>query len=72
MPGGMIWAAPLAAGKPIASGLRRNGVPPSLIEGRRVSRRQVRAMLQKVLRQHTMCRRRKIDQTVAWLNEAPP
>jgi hypothetical protein len=44
----------------------------SLIEGRRVSRRQVRAMLQKVLRQHTMCRRRKIDQTVAWLNEQPP
>ena len=44
----------------------------SLIEGRPVSRRQVRAMLQKVLRQHTMCRRRKIDQTVAWLNEQPP
>jgi hypothetical protein len=44
----------------------------SLIEGRRVSRRQVRAMLAKVLRQHTMSRRRKIDQTVAWLNEAPP
>ena len=44
----------------------------SLIEGRRVSRRQVLAMLQKVLRQHTMCRRRKIDQTVAWLNEQPP
>jgi len=44
----------------------------SLIEGRRVSRRQVLAMLEKVLRQHTMCRRRKIDQTVAWLNEAPP
>jgi hypothetical protein len=44
----------------------------SLIEGRRVSRRQVLAMLEKVLRQHTICRRRKIDQTVAWLNEAPP
>jgi hypothetical protein len=44
----------------------------SLIEGKRVSRRQVLAMLEKVLRQHTMCRRRKIDQTVAWLNEAPP
>ena len=44
----------------------------SLIEGRRVSRRQVLAMLQKVLRQHTMCRRRQIEQTVAWLNEAPP
>ncbi len=44
----------------------------SLIEGRPVSRRQVLAMLRKVLRQHTMCRRRPIDQTVAWLNEQPP
>jgi hypothetical protein len=44
----------------------------SLIEGRRVSRRQVLAMLERVLRQHTMSRRRKIDQTVAWLNEQPP
>ena len=43
-----------------------------LIEGRRVSRRQVLAMLARVLRQHTMSRRRKIDQTVAWLNEQPP
>jgi hypothetical protein len=44
----------------------------SLIEGRRVSRRQVPAMLARVLRQLTMSRRRKIDQTVAWLNEQPP
>jgi hypothetical protein len=44
----------------------------SLIEGRRVSRRQVLEMLKRVLRQHRMCRRRKIDQTVAWLNEEPP
>jgi hypothetical protein len=44
----------------------------SLIEGRRVSRRQVLAILAKVLRQHTMVRRRKIDQAVAWLNEQPP
>ena len=44
----------------------------SLIEGRRVSRRQVLAILVKVLRQHTMVRRRKIDQAVAWLNEQPP
>jgi hypothetical protein len=43
-----------------------------LIEGRRVSRRQVLAILAKVLRQHTMVRRRKIDQAVAWLNEQPP
>ena len=44
----------------------------SLIEERRVSRRQVLAMLERVLRQHTMVGRRKIDQTVAWLNEEPP
>ena len=44
----------------------------SLIEGRRVSRRQVLAMLERVLRQLTMSRGRKIDQTVAWLNEQPP
>jgi hypothetical protein len=44
----------------------------SLIEGRRVSRRQVLEMLKRVLRQHSICRRRKIDETVAWLNEEPP
>ncbi len=44
----------------------------SLIEARRVSRRQVLEMLAKQLRQHTICRRRKIDQTVAWLQEEPP
>jgi hypothetical protein len=44
----------------------------SLIEGWRVSRRQVLEMLARVLRQHSICRRRKIDQTVAWLNEPPP
>ena len=44
----------------------------SLIELRRVSRRQVLEMLERVLRQHTIGRRRKIDETVAWLNEAPP
>ncbi len=44
----------------------------SLIEGRRVSRGQVLRMLARHLRQHTMSRRRWIDQTVAWLNEEPP
>lgn len=44
----------------------------SLIEARRVSRGQVLRMLAKVLRQHTLCRRRKIDQAVAWLNKYPP
>jgi len=44
----------------------------SLIEGRRVSRGQVLRMLARKLRQHTMSRRRQIDQTVAWLNKEPP
>jgi hypothetical protein len=44
----------------------------SLIEGRRISRHQVLLMLARVLRQHTMSRRRQIDQTVARLNKGPP
>ena len=44
----------------------------SLIEGRRVSRGQVLRMLARKMRQHTMSRRRQIDQTVAWLQEEPP
>jgi hypothetical protein len=44
----------------------------SLIEGRWVSRKEILTMLAKVLRQHTMCRRRKIDQAVVWLKEHPP
>jgi hypothetical protein len=44
----------------------------SLIEGRRVSRRQVRLMLAKILRQHTLTRRRQIEQTVLWLHKQPP
>ena len=44
----------------------------SLIEGRRISRGQVLRMLARKLRQHTLCRRRQIDQTVAWLQEEPP
>lgn len=44
----------------------------SLIEGRRISRAQVLRMLARKLRQHTLCRRRQIDQTVAWLQEEPP
>ena len=44
----------------------------SLIEARSVSQKEIREMLQRVLRQHSMCRRRKIDHAVAWLNENPP
>ena len=43
-----------------------------LIEGRPVSRRQVQLMLAKILRQHTLTRRKRIDQTVLWLHKQPP
>lgn len=44
----------------------------SLIEGRKISFQEIVEMLQQNLRQHSMCRRRKIDQSVVWLNEQPP
>lgn len=44
----------------------------SLIEGRPVNRREILEMLARVLRQHSICRRAKIGQAVAWLNENPP
>ena len=44
----------------------------SVIEGRPVSRTEILHMLEKVLRQHSHARRRKIDHTVAWLHEHPP
>lgn len=44
----------------------------SLIEERRVSREEILAMLTRVLRQRSMPRLRKIDHTLAWLNEHPP
>jgi len=44
----------------------------SLIEGRRVSRREILEMLAKVLRQHSLGRCRKIDHSIAWLREHPP
>jgi len=44
----------------------------SLIEARSVSRTEILQMLSRVLRQHTMVRRRKIDHAVFWLHEHPP
>ena len=44
----------------------------SLIEARWVSRTEILRMLSRVLRQHTMVRRRKIDHAVSWLHEHPP
>jgi hypothetical protein len=42
------------------------------IEQRLVRRAEILQMLTIVLRQQGMCRRRRIDHTVAWLNEHPP
>ena len=44
----------------------------SLIEARWVSRTEILQMLERVLRQHTMVRCRKIDHAVSWLHEHPP
>ena len=43
-----------------------------LIEGRRVGLQEVVEMLLGTLRQQRMVRTRRIDQSVAWLNEQPP
>jgi len=44
----------------------------SLIEARSVSRAEILQMLQRVLRQHSLGRRRKIDHAVIWLQKHPP
>ena len=44
----------------------------SLIEGRPVSGQEIRAMLARVLRQHSIPRRRKIDHLIGRLHEHPP
>ena len=44
----------------------------SLIEARAVSLTEIVQMLQRVLRQHSLGRRRKIDHAVIWLQEHPP
>jgi hypothetical protein len=43
-----------------------------LIEGRPVLLSEIVEMLERTLRQHRMVRTRRIDQSVAWLNESPP
>lgn len=44
----------------------------SLIEARAVSLTEIVQMLQRVLRQHSVGRRRKIDHALIWLQEHPP
>lgn len=43
-----------------------------LIEGRKVRLWEGLEMLERTVRQHRMVRTRRIDQSVAWLNEQPP
>jgi len=44
----------------------------SLIEGRQVTVEEVLEMLARRVRQHSLVRRRRIDQTVDSLHERPP
>ena len=48
------------------------GMVVGWIEHRHPGRREILQLLAHVLRQQGMARRRRIDQTVAWLNEHPP
>jgi hypothetical protein len=43
-----------------------------LMEGRPVSGEEIREMLERVLRQHSMVRRRPIDHIIEQLHEHPP
>ena len=52
--------------------LRYLCVMVGLIEGRRVQLCEVIQMLQRTLRQHSMVRTRRMDQTLARLHEQPP
>ena len=65
-----------AAADPSSRSLRRIlaylCVLVGLIEGRRVERKEVIAMLERTRRQHRMVRTRRLDQGVAWFNERPP
>ena len=44
----------------------------SLIEARSVSLTEIVEMLERVLRQHSLGRLRRIDHSVDWLQEHPP
>lgn len=44
----------------------------SLLEGRRVALEEVKELLKRVLRQHSMARRRRIDHIFSRLHEHPP
>ena len=61
--------APLPWPRPIVEYVR---LVTSLIEGRTVGLAEVVQMLRRVLRQHSMVRRRRRDKMVAGLHERPP
>lgn len=64
------WVNPALAGlRPILEYLC---VVVGLIEGRKIGLWEVVEMLERTVRQHRMVRTRRIDQSVAWLNEQPP
>jgi hypothetical protein len=65
-------AAKVGFAKPSPIMLQHVRMVVSLIEGRRVSRRQVLSMLAKILRQHTLTRRSRMDHAVLWLHKQPP
>jgi hypothetical protein len=65
-------AAKVRSVKPTPLMLQHVRMVVGLIEGRRVSRRQVRLVLAKILRQHTLTRRKRIDHAVLWLHKQPP
>jgi hypothetical protein len=56
-------------GAPIVCYLR---VVIGLIEGRRVKAAEILEMLTGVLRQHSLCRRKRIDYVIEYLNERAP
>ena len=68
-PAALAAALPKAADLTLMAHLR--GVL-SIMEERPLSLVEIWEMLFQFLRQHTMVRRRKIDQAVSWLNEEPP
>jgi hypothetical protein len=44
----------------------------SLIEGRRVNAAEILEMSARILRQHSLCRRKRIDYVLEYLNERAP
>ena len=70
---GNAWPAPAVAAPPWPGGIVAYVcVLVGLIEGRRVERSEVIAMLERTRRQHRMVRTRRLDQGVAWFHERPP